>query len=43
MLEGDAVLPPELLGNNEGEGLPAERVEGMSDPNQRRINSMGCS
>lgn len=34
MLDGDALLPPELLRNHEGEGLSPERVERMGDPNQ---------
>jgi hypothetical protein len=42
-LERDPVLAPELLGDDEGEGLPAEGMEGVGDPNQRRINGTRCS
>jgi len=43
VLEGDAVLAPELLGDHKREGLPLQGMEGMGDPNQRWINGTGCS
>lgn len=43
VLERDAVLAPELLGDDEPEGLAPQRVERMDDPNQRWIKGTRCS
>jgi hypothetical protein len=42
-LDGNAVFTPEPLGNDEGERLPVQGMEGMGDPNQWGINGTGCS
>jgi len=43
VLEGDAILSPELLGDDEPERLTAEGMKGMRDPNLRRIGGIACS
>jgi len=43
LLDGDAVLAPEPLGDDEREGLAAEGMKRVGDPNQWRINGMRCS
>ena len=43
MLEGDAVLAPEGLGDNETERLPPQGMERMRDQNLRWITGTGGS
>jgi hypothetical protein len=43
MLEGDALLPPERLGDDEPERLTAEGMERVRDPNLRSITGIDCS
>jgi hypothetical protein len=40
MLEGDAILSPERLGDDEPEGLAPKRVKRVGDPNLRRIGQI---
>jgi len=43
VLEGDALLAPERLGDYEPEGLAPERMKRMRDPNLRRISGIACN
>jgi hypothetical protein len=43
MLEGDSILSPERLGDDEPERLAAERMKRVRDLDQRWISGAGCS
>jgi len=43
VLEGDTILAPELLGDDEPERLAPEWMKRVRDQNLRRITGIGCS
>jgi hypothetical protein len=43
VLEGDSILSPELLGDDEGKRLALEGMKRVRDQNLRRITGTGCS
>ena len=43
MLDRHAVLPPQLLGDHEGEHLVAKGMERVGDPDQSRSDRIICS
>jgi hypothetical protein len=43
MLEGDSILSPELLGDDEPKRLPPEGMKSVRDQNLRRISGTGCT